>query len=77
MSRPPYCGRPDCDPATRMVENDDDGRPHRCPCLTQATTVAELVAEEARLHARLTEVRRQLADAQAPDWARGPGPVTA
>lgn len=77
MSRPPHCGRQDCDPATRMVETGEDGRPRRCPCLVQATSHAELVAEQQRLRTRLAEVERQLAAAEAPDWIRGPGPVPA
>lgn len=69
---PPYCGPPDCDKNTRMVETDDD-RARRCPCVANATTHAELTAREAALELELGEVRRKLADLEAPGWVRGPG----
>ena len=74
---PEHCGRPDCDPGTRMVEVGDDRIPRPCPCREHGTSLADLAARETALQAELDEVRRRLAAVQAPDWARGPGPVPA
>ena len=72
-ARPPHCGRPDCDPATRMVEVGDDRRPERCPCAKAATTYADLLARRDALTAQLADVEKQLAELEAPEWVRGPG----
>lgn len=71
---PEHCGRPDCDPGTRMVERGDDKLPARCPCVRRFNDLAGMHTERAALTARLDELERRIgaAEVDVPPWITGP-----
>jgi hypothetical protein len=68
-TRPPWCGNPNCNPDTRMVELGDEKIPRRCPCVGRSSLLEEL--ERAR--AEVARLEAAIAAEGAPEWVRGPG----